>query len=128
MYQTLEVLSSLFVLSKLRASILICLCALQDNLQNVAIEGVLPTIKSISSSAAGQLPINSVWKKLLHTLLTIKCFNNEFSNFLSQVWILLYLTVQTYHSKLHALKSLCVWSKVYINNFGEYNVSWGGYS
>ena len=38
---------------------------------------------------------------MLHMLLTFKCFNNEFSDFQFQLYILVYLMVQTYHETRH---------------------------
>ena len=65
---------------KLRINSLICLHALQDNLQDGGREQMFPMIKTISSSAAGEWLIYSVCEKLLQTLLIVKYFNNEFSN------------------------------------------------
>ena len=61
---------------------------MQDNLQGGREEQVflmITTTKAISSSAPGEWSIYSVWKKLLHTLLIVKCFNIEFSDFLFQL-------------------------------------------
>ena len=43
-----------------------------------------PANASASSSADGEWLIYSVWKKLLHTLFTVKCFNDQFSGFMFQ--------------------------------------------
>ena len=43
-----------------------------------------PGSASASWSAAGEWLIYSVWKKLLHTLFTVKCFDYQTSGFLFQ--------------------------------------------
>ena len=95
--------SSFLSRQKLRTNNFICLHPLQDNLQDKG-RGLPPMIKTIASSAAEERPIYSVWKKkMLQTLLTVKCFNNVFFKFLFQLYILFYLMVQTYHGALHTL-------------------------
>ena len=77
----------------LRSDTLIWLCALQDNLQRGGAgsgrEGVFSMIKDL--------------KKRATNLVTIICFNNEFSDYLFQLWILFYLVVQAYHETLHTI-------------------------
>ena len=72
---TLATLAPLFVHTKIENWYLIYLCALQHNLQTIGRETVLAMIKTISSSAAGQWPIYSVWKKVnKHMLLPVQSF------------------------------------------------------
>ena len=61
---------------------------MQDNLQDGKGEQLFymtTMTETISSSAAGEWSIYYVWKKLLHTLLIVKCCNIEFSDFLFQL-------------------------------------------
>ena len=42
-------------------------------------------------------------KKIATNLLTVICFNNEFSDYLFELQTLFYLVVHTYHETLHTL-------------------------
>ena len=100
--------------------------ALQHNLTDERRKGVCPIIKTISSSTAGELRVYSVWKKLLHTLLTVKCFNNEFSDFsfrLCSTWCGRHI-MKDFHTLNNSESQIKFWSIGWYN-FRGYLVSWG---
>ena len=73
-----------------------------------------PSSASAWSSAAGEWLIYSVWKKLLHTLFTVKCFNNQFSSILFQRPILFYLLLHTESFEVLKYKLIQFWWISYI--------------
>ena len=81
-----------------------------------------PANASASSSADGEWLIYSVWKKLLHTLFTFKCFNNQFFGFMFQPPNLLLL--QTYHETLHTLNHSKAEIKFETNCTNSYILKW----
>ena len=81
-----------------------------------------PANASASSSADGEWLIYSVWKKLLHTLFTFKCFNNQFFGFMFQPPNLLLL--QTYHETLHTLNHSEAEIKFETNCTNSYILKW----
>ena len=100
---------------------------LQDYLEDEGWEGVLSMTKTIFSSADGEWPIYSVWKKLLQMLLTVKYFHYELSDSLFQLYILFYLMVQEYHETMHTLNHSESEIKLLSTNwynFGGFLVSW----
>ena len=63
------------------------------------------TDERLDGWADGQTDGNTemILRWVLQTLLIVKCFNNEFSDFLFELQISFYLTVPNYYETLHNL-------------------------
>ena len=86
--------------------------------------------KTISSSTARELPIYSAWKRVLHKLLTFKCFSNEFSDFnfsFYSTWCFRHIMNEIFHTLNHTESEINSLS-MNQHNFRSYIVFWGGSS